>query len=95
MPELTKERLAEIEARAAKATIATGLYISASDQGDAVIAATDGADQMALMHFGRLDDAEFWLHARTDIPDLIAAVRELQAENERLRDAGTGQAAGV
>lgn len=31
------------------------------------------------------DDAEFIAHARTAVPQLIAAVRELQAENEALR----------
>lgn len=31
-------------------------------------------------------DAEFFTAARTDVPDLVARVRELEAENEKLRD---------
>jgi outer membrane murein-binding lipoprotein Lpp len=31
-------------------------------------------------------NAEFIAHARTDIPDLLAAVEALQAENKRMRD---------
>lgn len=61
MPELTKERLAEIEARAAKA-------VRDYDPGQF-----------------RTEHDWHWDIVKTDIPDLIAAVRELQAENKRLR----------
>lgn len=80
------ERLKEIEARAAAATPgpwevnnAHGMCVI-GDGGEEFVADMEGA-----MWQGKHEDASFIAAARTDIPDLVARVRELEAEVAGLR----------
>lgn len=80
---ISAERLAQIEAEANAAT--GGRWSIASDNmlgsQSYVIEASTGPD---ICRPYRRPDATFIANARQNIPDLIAEVRRLQAENERL-----------
>lgn len=84
---LTPADLAAIEARCAKATEGPlGVYrITYEHQpGHLVIGSPDPRD---LKHdiYPTVHDAAFLAHAFDDVPDLLAEVRRLEADNERMR----------
>lgn len=95
--DLTPERLAAIEARAEAATgkpwFATPVPDKLSDNGpdfwliDAVSEKNQETEVAELCHKPgdkAKHNAAFIAHARTDIPDLLAAYKAAQEENERL-----------
>lgn len=85
---MTPERLAEIEARAEAATPGEWHVCTCSlkgacphDKGVRMSFCTEGLPDKAPYP----NDADFIAHARQDIPDLIAEVRRLREEKEKLR----------
>ena len=78
---MTDEQLAEIEARVSAAS--HGPWHKT--KGGMCIFQTYRVSPQFTDHGGmKMVDADFIIHARTDVPALLAAVRHLQAENERL-----------
>lgn len=49
-------------------------------------AVAGAAEVIFTADWGTEADAEFAAHARQDVPDLVARVRELEEENQKLRD---------
>lgn len=79
---LTDTEIAEIEARAQAATAAPWVY----DE-DTIQHAVPGADPvLACCWWGDPATTEFIAHARTDVPRLIAALRESRAREAELRE---------
>lgn len=73
---LTEEQLQEIEARCEAAT-PNNLRL----MDDGIIIEDDGS---VIADFGNNhDDAILFIHARTDIPALLAHIREFEAEKAR------------
>lgn len=93
MTDKTDQRLAEIEARAEAATEGPWYDENVSEKDVRPTGWSiniGGSWDMVLGDYGNRepnheDDARFIAHARTDIPYLLAKVRELRGENERLR----------
>lgn len=99
MPEaMSEERLREIEARAEAASQEREWghsrpdmlsYRSDGRQVSYVYPWGDDGDypddRIAVLGPTPVEDARFIAHARQDVPTLVAEVRRLQAENERLR----------
>jgi hypothetical protein len=99
--EMTDERIAEIEARCAKATAGEWIHVIDTSFGypDRLIAVRDEAedhgygfviirDEHCDRHFKEGRDEEnfdFIAAARTDLPDAIEALKREREENERLR----------
>jgi chromosome segregation ATPase len=90
MSELTPERLAEIKARAEKATPGpwTATY-EESDQWTSITGAGlfDGGHWMVCPEVATTEgepgeDSDFIAHAREDVPDLMAEVERLQRERD-------------
>ena len=87
---MTNERLAEIEARNAARTQGTwisndncrGLYVTTEDDRH-IVCDLDRVDDGDPLDRG---DLAFIANASTDIPDLIAEVRELRSIRASLRD---------
>lgn len=82
----------DLDAIEARATAATeGLWKRSAEQDDTPVVyrdhpAVSGAAQVVFMaDWGTEADAEFAAHARQDVPALVARVRELEGENEKLR----------
>lgn len=94
-----EERLAEIEARAAKAT-AGPWAVDGSSAADIALGVTYGDDtetwvQSSTGHIDdegghTVDDAQFIAHARTDVPWLVERVRALTAEHDQTLKAFAG-----
>lgn len=89
MTELTEERLQEIEARANAAT--WGPWEALSD-GTVMADSEEGPLGVFVADVNKLTDAEFVADARTDIPALIAALREAREEARYFRDRLQGYA---
>lgn len=103
MPEMTEERLAEIEARANAATrgpwkmwsgwgpVAGTEYMAVTrlgPEGDEYAGIVSDAHYPPKRDFySKREDLEFVAVARTDMPDLIAEVRRLRADHDRSMDA--------
>lgn len=86
---MTHERLAEIKARAEAATPGpwhvNGPYASMDTP---TILDDNGGILGRTTHYAWMrENAAFMAAARSDVPDLVAEVERLRAENERLRDA--------
>lgn len=86
---MTEQELAEIEARATKATIGPWIYFGEPEDnvfwGEIRSAADDGgfahiADTPELDERG--NDFEFMAHAREDVPALCRTIRELWAKTK-------------
>lgn len=113
MSGVTSERLAEIRVRVEESSegpweaLPEGGWAVIGSGSDSVIhaysehavcscgEACDGSPEVAMS----IEDIEFVAHARTDVPDLLAHVDHLTAENARLREgieelAKTGEADG-
>lgn len=83
---MTEARLAEIEARAEKATegpwraVHRGVGRSAEDDGDGFLGleVLGPPDDCQRGQFSRSADARFIAASRTDVPDLVAEVRRLR-----------------
>lgn len=83
---ITNAQLDELQARANAAT--PGPWAAYSDDVRLPFPKRGGLGRMRSTNLSVPEDeanADFVAHARTDIPDLIAAVRERDAEIERLR----------
>lgn len=86
---MTPEQLAEIEARAEAATPGEWHVCTCSlkgacphDKGVRMSFCTEGLPDKAPYP----NDADFIAHARTDIPDLIAEVKQQQSDVRQLRE---------
>lgn len=89
---MTAERIAEIKAREGKAT--PGPWVDSCEikktsrgvNACCGVRADRGIGEICpLVAYGlKSEDAEFFAHARQDIPDLLAEVDRLRAENKRL-----------
>jgi hypothetical protein len=75
MDEQTKRLVEEAEARASKAT--PGPW---AQDNDTAVLHGDPSDGEEVCAYCAYDDATFIAHARADIPDLCAKVRELDAK---------------
>ncbi len=82
---MTEERLKEIEERASKATKGPWFKEVDGDQPWFWVTGTDKSAD-AIASYTEPADAEFIVHARTDVPELIAYVRKLQEKNAKLRE---------
>lgn len=80
---MTPEQLAEIEDRANAAT--AGPWFRDRDRDRTVFSVSDGMIGGVLYNTNGAADADFIAHTRQDIPALIAAVRERDAEIERVK----------
>lgn len=69
---LTDEQLQEIEARCEAATPSNLRLMD-----DGIVIEDDG--NVIADFNSNYDDARFFIHARTDTPDLLAHIRELEA----------------
>ena len=78
MAEMTPERLAEIEARAAVAT--PGPWVLTFQMEDPY-----DKDGPVKLRLEKIEDVQFAAMARTDIPDLIAALRQAWEERDNAR----------
>lgn len=84
---MTREKLDEIKARADKAATGRWEYALTGE-----LAAWDGDRAYPVIDFGKVspENAEFLMHARQDVPALLAEVERLRAElDAALRDATT------
>lgn len=84
---ITEKQLAEIEERASKA--APGPWRSRLDNlnRDNVFAETETGGLNGFICSGMRDNAQFIAHSRTDIPNLISAIRERDEVIKKLRGA--------
>lgn len=84
MAEMDEARLVEIEARANAAT--EGPWYQGSEAPQAVVLEAYDADDMVVLWLDESNapeaDAAFIAHARTDVPALIAALRQAWAERD-------------
>ena len=81
----TADQLAAIEARARAATEGPWEIVSASLHQPIIYADSSGLDIAIMDNRDGVDnDAEFIAHARTDVPALLALVREQQAKLDRV-----------
>jgi hypothetical protein len=78
---MSDERLREIEERRARAALGPWDY----DRALGEVLANDGS-VVCTFPYGS-ESAEFVFHARQDIPDLLAELKRLREENERLKEA--------
>ncbi len=89
MAEITEERLSEIEARAELAT--PGPWSFVSEGKTEFVLRPIPNDHIRWVQMGnqqrKPDNLIFIAHARTDMPDLCAALRAAEAREERLRAA--------
>lgn len=84
MPDiLTPAQVAECRERAERAT--EGPWEAKCSGHDYPYIVAHGKQLACGEDFGKMPDAEFIAHARTDIPNLCATVEALREENERLR----------
>ena len=95
MPEVTEEYMAACEAREAAAT--AGPFVAQYPHGDdfRAVRIFAGATYIASVCNSDMDEddiksnAEFFAHARTDVPTLLAEVRRLRCElREALKTSG-------
>lgn len=89
---MTPERLAEIEERAKAATLGPWVFVDVPGDGafSGCVVATDEDFVTVIAEHPELDDRcedfLFIAEARADIPDLLAYIRQLKAENTTLAE---------